>query len=288
ATAARIQASKAQVLAARAIYERARDQFEAGLAARLDATRAEVQMQEEEQRTVSLEADLATQQLRFARLIGLPLNQQFTTADVYGFQPDAGFTLESALTRAYSHRQDLAAAASSVKAADGYVRAAHSERLPSVQLHADAGIAGTAPTQTSLGVYAVSGTVVIPVYNGGRTAGDERQAEAAQAQRKAEYEDTHAQVEQDVRQAFIQLNAANRQVVLSQHNQGLAHETLEQSTDRFIAGVTDTVEVVQAEQAVVQADDDLIASLYEHNLAKLSLARAMGAAEETLPQLLGK
>ncbi|MGI4755737.1 MAG: TolC family protein, partial [Janthinobacterium lividum] len=70
ATAARIQASKAQVLAARAIYERARDQFEAGLAARLDATRAEVQMQEEEQRTVSLEADLATQQLRFARLIG--------------------------------------------------------------------------------------------------------------------------------------------------------------------------------------------------------------------------
>ena len=88
--------------------------------------------------------------------------------------------------------------------------------------------------------------------------------------------------------AYIQLNAANRQVTLAQRNQGLAHETLTQSTDRFFAGITDSVEVVQAEQAVVQADDDLITALFEHNLAKLSLARAMGESEETLPQLLQK
>lgn len=288
ATAARIDASKAQVLASRAVYIRARDRYEAGLSPRIDATRAEVQMEEEEQRTVSLEADLATQKLRFARLIGLSMEQEFAPSDIFGFHPDTGYTLATALDRAFQHRQDLKAAESSLKAADGVVKAAHSERLPSVHIRADAGIAGTAPTQTSLGVYTVTGTVTIPVYNGGRIAGDERQAEAAQTQRRAEFADAHAQVEQDVRQAFIQLDAANHQVELSRRNRGLAHETLEQSTDRFLAGVTDTVEVVQAEQAVVQADDDLIASLYEHNLAKLSLSRAMGAAEETLPQLLGK
>ena len=75
---------------------------------------------------------------------------------------------------------------------------------------------------------------------------------------------------------------------LAGSNQVLAHESLTQSIDRFLAGVTDTVEVVQAEQAVVQADDDQITALYQHNLAKLSLARAMGSAEETLPQLLRK
>ena len=175
-----------------------------------------------------------------------------------------------------------------MKAADAVVKAAHSERLPSVQIRADAGISGTNPTLTSLGVYTVQGIVTVPLYDGGRIAGDEHQAEAAQPPRKAEYEDTRAQVDQDVRQAYIQLNAANRQVVLARHNQDLAHDMLQQSTDRFIAGVTDTVEVVQAEQSVVQADDDLISALFEHNLAKLSLARAMGESEETLPQLLRK
>ena len=288
ATRARLDASRAQQEYAKSVYNRARDQFDAGLAAKLDATRAEVQMETEEQRSISLQADLDTQSLRLARIIGLPIGQKFAATDVYAFQPDTGYTLESAMDRAMKRRQDLLAAAASVRAADASVKAARSERLPSINIRADAGIAGVAPTQTSLGVYTVQGIVTIPVYNGGRIAGDEKQATAAQMQRRAEYEDAHAQVDQDVRQAFIQLNAADSQVHLATRNQTLAHESLTQSVDRFVAGVTDTVEVVQAEQAVVQADDDLITTLYQHNLAKLSLSRAMGSAEETLPQLLRK
>ena len=242
----------------------------------------------EEQRSISLQADVDTQSLRLARLIGLPVGQKFVATDVYSYQPMSGYTLDTALDRAMQHRLDLMAAAASVKAADAAVKAARSERLPNISIHADAGIAGTAPTQTALGVYSVQGLVTIPVYNGGRIEGDEKQARAAQTQRRADYEDTRAQVDQDVRQAFIQLNAAESQVRVAGRNQVLAHESLTQSVDRFVAGVTDTVEVVQAEQAVVQADDDQINALYEHNLAKLSLSRAMGAAEETLPQLLRK
>ena len=288
ATRARLDASAAQVAAARAVYNRARDRYDAGLAAKLDATRAEVQLEEEEQRSISLQADLDVQRLRLARLIGLPTAQPFVAVDTFALSTDIGYTLDTALARAGLHRQDLVAAAASLRAADAGVKAAHSEHLPSVRLRADAGIAGTAPTQTSLGVYTVTGTVTIPVYNGGRIQGDERQAEAAQRQRRAEFEDTRSQVDQDVRTAFIQLTAAASQAMLARRNQDLAHETLAQSTDRFLVGVTDTLEVVQAEQAVVQADDDLILALYQHNLAKLSLARAMGNAEETLPQLLRK
>ena len=100
--------------------------------------------------------------------------------------------------------------------------------------------------------------------------------------------DLVGQVDQDVRQAFIDLDAAADQIAVAESNRGLAHQSLQQSTDRFIAGVADTVEVVQAEQAVVQADDDLITADFEHNLGKVSLARAMGNAEQTLPQLLRK
>lgn len=288
ATRARLQASQAEVEYDKSVFNRARDQYSAGLAAKLDATRAEVQLETEEQRSISLQADVDTQSLRLARLIGLPLGQKFVASDVYGFQPVTGFTLDTALDRAMHRRQDLQAAASSVKAADAAVKAARSERLPLISIHADAGVAGTAPTLTSLGVYSVQGIVTVPVYNGGRIAGDEKQADAARTQRRAEYEDARAQVDQDVRQAFIQLNAAESQVHVAGRNQTLAHESLTQSVDRFLAGVTDTVEVVQAEQAVVAADDDQITALYEHNLAKLSLSRAMGAGEETLPQLLRK
>jgi outer membrane protein TolC len=91
-----------------------------------------------------------------------------------------------------------------------------------------------------------------------------------------------------VRQAFINLRSAEDQVSVARSNVDLAHDALNQSRDRFAEGVTDTVELVQAEQAVVQADDDYISAVYEHNLAKISLARAMGNSEQVLPSLLRK
>ena len=75
---------------------------------------------------------------------------------------------------------------------------------------------------------------------------------------------------------------------MAKSNVDLSHDSLQQSRDRFAAGVADTVELVQAEQAVVQADNDYISAVFQHNLAKVSLARAMGNAEQTLPQFLRK
>ena len=144
------------------------------------------------------------------------------------------------------------------------------------------------PSNHATGVFEVAGTVTIPLYEGGRIHGDVQQAQAAVQQRKAEFENARGQVDQDVRQAFINLNSAADQVTVAQSNVGLSHDSLQQSRDRFAAGVADTVELVQAEQTVVQADNDYITAVFEHNLAKISLARAMGNAEQTLPQLLRK
>ena len=55
---------------------------------------------------------------------------------------------------------------------------------------------------------------------------------------------------------------------------------------RMEAGVINTVEVVQAQQTVSSAQLDLIDSVFAHNLAKLSLARALGHASDQLPSLL--
>ena len=185
-------------------------------------------------------------------------------------------------------RADVKAAEASVRSAVQSLKAAHAERLPNLAVDANFGAAGTTPSSHATGVYTVSGLLTIPLYEGGRIHGEVQQAEAALHQRQSELEDARGQVDQDVRQAFINLNAAADQVGVAKSNVSLSHNLLEQSRDRFAAGVTDTVELVQAEQSAVQADDDLITAVYEHNLGKIALARAMGNAEANLPQLLRK
>lgn len=286
ASGARVQAAVAQVKTSQATYQQAENRFEAGLANRVDANRALVQLQTEQQRLRALQADEETQKLRLARLIGLPLDQTYNVADVFPYMPGFDLTQAAALERAEARRPDLVAAQAAARAAEQTARAARAERLPTVAINADFGAAGITPTNHSTGVYSVTGVLNLPIYEGGRIHADAVQADATVKARKAELADTRGQVEQDVRQAFIDLRSGADQVTVAQANVKLAHETLTQSIDRFAVGVADTVEVVQSEQAVVQADDDAITALFEYNLAKVSLARAMGDAERSLPQLL--
>ena len=69
-------------------------------------------------------------------------------------------------------------------------------------------------------------------------------------------------------------------------NVRVTRETLNLTRQRFDAGVTDNVEVVQAQESVAGAELDYINSVFAHNLAKLSLARAIGGAAENLTQFL--
>jgi outer membrane protein TolC len=288
ATQARIAAAHAQVESSQAIFQQASDRLAAGLNTRIDATRAEVQLDIDKERLRSLQADLERQKLQLARLIGLPRGQQFTVADDFPFSPVTGLTLEQALVQADHNRADLRAAAAAAKAAEEVVKAARAERLPNLTLNADYGAAGLRPTAEAHGVFTVSGSLVIPLYEGGRVHGDIQQANATLQARRAELEDVRGRIDEDVRQAYISLDAAADQVGVARRNVDLAHDTLSQARDRFTAGIADTVEVVQAQQSVVQAENDYITSVFEHNLGKVSLARAIGNAEAEIGQLLRK
>jgi outer membrane protein TolC len=99
-------------------------------------------------------------------------------------------------------------------------------------------------------------------------------------------EDVKSQVESDVRNASLDLQAATSQVQVSQQNLQLAQQTLDQTRQRFEAGMSNNVEVVQTQESVASAQLDYINSVFAHNVAKLSLARAMGRASDSLPQFL--
>lgn len=286
-SAARVDSARAQSATAQETYKEAVDRHNAGVAARIDVTRSQVEFQTEQQRVISLENDLAKQKLALARLIGLPPGQQFTLTDTLPFAPLDSLTLEDALARAYANRADLKAAESQVHAAENTKRAAEAERLPTISAGADYGVIGTDPT-SSHGTFSVSGSVRLPIFNGRRAHGDIEQADAALQQRRAEYEDLRGRIDAEIRTAFLDLNSAAQQVAVADSNRKLAADTLQQARDRFAAGVADTIEVVQAQESVASAERDYIASLFAHNLAKATLARALGQADQNIKQFLRK
>jgi outer membrane protein TolC len=194
-------------------------------------------------------------------------------------------TVGDALARADQQRADLKAAKSQVEAATKALAAARAERMPSLSLNGYYEVIGTNPSE-SHGAFSVVGTLNIPIWQGGKMSADIAQAQAVLAQRQAELEDTRGQIEAEIREALLDLEAAAGQVEVARKNLQVAQETLEMTRARMEAGVINTVEVVQSQQTVSSAQLDLINSIFAHNLAKLSLARDMGHANEQLPALL--
>ena len=127
----------------------------------------------------------------------------------------------------------------------------------------------------------------MPIYTGGRIHADIEQAQADLARRQAEYEDLKGRVTYDVRVAWLDLTASDSSVRIAERNKSLAARALMQSQDRYSNGVTNYLEVVQAQEAVTLASENYIQSLFSFNVALISFARAVGDAEARLPELLG-
>jgi outer membrane protein TolC len=282
----RIEAEEAQVQNAKALYDQAADELQAGTRPRIDVTRTEVQLHTEEYNLSVARNNFAVAKLTLGRAIGLPLGQTFELADQLPYADIHPPTVEDALKMAYSLRSDLRSALDSAKSAEQALSAAKGERYPVVTVNGDYGDQGPTFSQ-SHGIFSFQAGVNVPLYTGGRIKGDITQSEATLRQRKAEAENIRGQIDYDVRTAFLNLNAAREQVDVAHQNVGLANDNVARSRERFAAGVTDSVEVVQSEQSLASANDQYITSLYSHNLAKLALARALGIARGSFSQYLG-
>jgi len=285
AARARVISEEAQLATATALYQQAAQQRGVGLVAQIDVNRSRVQMLTEQERLESLRNDLAKQKINLARMTGLPVNDNYEIADDVAFSPAPEINIEDALRQAYSRRQDLKAFAAQAHAAELAKSAAHAERLPSLAVNADYGVNGINPNQ-SHGTFSATATVTVPLWRGGRTEGDIQQAEATYAQRQSELGNMHAKIESDIRNAYLDLQAATNQVTVAEENLKVTKETLELTRQKFQSGVSDNVEVIQAQESVAGAELDYINSVFAHNLAKLSLARAIGGAADQLPQFL--
>jgi len=282
---ARVDAVQAEVTTAQALFDRATDEKKAGTVAGIDVLRAEVELRTEQQRLVAQRNGVEKDKLVLARAIGLPAGQQFSTTDLLAYNPLPA-ALDDLLKQAFDHRADFRAAQANVRAAEYAIEAAKAEHYwPQVVAQADYGAIGST-FASSHGTYSVLAGVRIPVYAGGRARTDTEQAETVLRNRKNTLEDLRGRIDSEVRTALLDLQSAADQVTVAQSNVDLANQTLTQARDRFGAGVTDSIEVVQAQQLLAVANENYIASLSAHSGAKIALATALGTAEEGVPQYL--
>ncbi|HWY20993.1 MAG TPA: TolC family protein [Candidatus Acidoferrum sp.] len=285
ATAARIEATDAQVQNAQALYGKATDQQKAGLSPAIDTLRSQVELQTRQQQLIAARNDFARQKLLLARVIGLPPGQEFILTEKAPYQALTPLPVEVYLQRAYTSRQDYQAAQSQVRAAELSRRAATAGHYPSFDLNANYGDIGVTPAHSN-GTWQVNGGLNIPIFAGGKVRSDVLEADAQLRQARSQLGDLRGRIDYEIRAALLDLNSAAEQVEVARSSVELAEESLTQSRDRFTAGVADNLEVVQAQESVAAAHDSYIQSLYAHNLAKVELAYAIGDAEQGVKRYL--
>jgi outer membrane protein TolC len=285
ADSSRIETGEAQVTNAQALYDKAIDQQKAGLTPSIDTLRAQVELQTREQQLIAARNDYAKQKLSLARVIGLAPGQEFLLTEKAPYAVLTPLPIEVYLQRAYLSRSDYQSAQAQVRAAEFARRGAAAGRYPTVDLSANFGDIGTTPGQSN-GTWQVNGGVNIPIFEGGKVHSDVLEADAQLKQARSQLGNVRGQIDYEVRGSLLDLNSAADQVNVARSSVDLADEALTQSQDRFIAGVTDNLEVVQAQEAVAAAHESYIESLYAHNLAKVELARAIGDAEQGVERFL--
>lgn len=278
AAASRAESAAAQLRTAEALQAQATDLKNAGIVAGIDVLRARLQVSTQRQRTTAAQNETAKARLQLARVIGLPPGQPFTLAGDVPMLTTPVTSLEDALTRARAGRPDYRAALARVHAAEATRRAATGESLPSIQLNANYGEIGRTVSSAER-TYAVTGTVTVPLFAGGRRVGHRLAADAELRSRQAEADDLRGAIDFEVRTSFLDLQTSEEQLAVAAEAQMLADQQLTQTRDRLAAGIATSIEVVQAQEAVALASDQYIAAQYGVNRAKAALARDLGEGE---------
>ena len=283
----RVASEEAQVATAKISLDQAVANHQAGTAPLLDELRARVDYQSLEQQLIVARNALEKDKLALARTIGLPLAQSFNLTDQAPYAAFDQLDVEAAIRQAHLNRKDLAAMVEQTKAAEEARKAAAAERLPTLIFNGDYGDIGTTLAH-SHGTGDATGTLAVPLFKEFALRGEAQVAQAQLDTNRAELSDKNAQVDADVRDALLDIASSQQQVQVARSSVELANEALSEAQQRYANGVSDNLAVSQAEQSVAQANDRYVTSLYRHNVAKLSLARALGAAESYKNYLGGK
>lgn len=275
-----ISAAQSRVELAERLVRQAEDLLKDGVATRIDVSRAQVRLSEEQQQLIDAQCDAETTLFALERILNLPANQQIEFADQQDFfsTPSLGFS--DPLSTALNQRPELDALSESVKASQLAHKAAIDESLPKLTFEGSWNEQGETFTQSTPG-YDYRVGVKIPIFTGGRLRAERKRTALVEQQAEKKLADERNLVTEQVRDGQVELQAALHQVELGRQQVKLANEEVALSQGRFQSGVTDNIEVTAAQDSLARANDSEIGALFRYNIARAQLAWAAGGAEQT-------
>jgi outer membrane protein TolC len=282
----RIDSAQAQVDTSKISLDQAVANHQAGTAPLLDELRARVDYQTQQQTLISTTNQFEKDKIALARAIGLPLEQKYSLTDQAPYAPLDNLSADDAVRQALAARNDYKALQEQVTANEHSRKAATDERLPVISFSGDYGAIGVNVLH-SRGTFDATGNLDVPLFEEAKLRGDAQQSQSQLDQARAKLSDMQGQIGADVRDSILDIQSAAKQVDVARSNVDLAKEALSEAQQRYKAGVEDNLAVSQALQSLAQADDQYVSSLYQHNVAKLSLARALGVADQKYQVYVG-
>jgi outer membrane protein TolC len=278
ALGAQVDNAKALLEADRVLLSQAVAEHQAGTAANLDELRARVQYQTQQQSLITAEVNFRKAKIALNREIGLPPEQEIQLTDTEPYADLATMDINQAKEMAYRSRQDYQSLLAQVRAAQLQRKAAKWERLPTVDFQGNYGVTGVTGSLYH-GTYVAAGSLNVPLFQEAKFRGDSRVAAANLTNLTQQLESLKEQINQQLRDSILDVQSATELVKVARSNVELARTELEQTTERFLAGVDDNLPVVQAQSTLADAETNLVNTTSQHNQAKLGLARNLGIVD---------
>jgi len=287
ADAAQIANAQALVTADEEVLRQATLEHDAGVGTNLDVLRAQVQLQTEQQTLVKAQNTFAKDKIALNRLVGLPAEQELTLTDAVPYADLAEMSLDETKALAYQRRKDLLELEAQLEVAERSRKAVKYERMPSLAFNGYYGVLGETRGLYH-GVFTAQGVLKIPIFEEGRFRGEAEVAAANEIGLRRQIESLRVTIDEQVRASRLDVASSAELVKVARSNVDLAAQALQDTRDRFAAGVDDNLPVVQAQATLAAAQSQLITTEFQFNQAKLALARNTGVVETRYKQYLGR
>jgi len=287
AAASEVDNAKALEQADLVQFNNAHAGHEAGTLSNLDELRPRVQYQAQQQATIAAENNYEKDLILLKREIGLDPGQKIALTDRAPYSELAAQTPEEVRAIAYRSRQDYQNLQNQQVELKAVHAAYRSQRLPTLSFSGNYGVQQIGGAG-SHGTFEAVGTLSVPLFREASLRGNIDASLAQVNAVNAQLDDLRTKIDQQVRSALLDVNAALQLMQVSRSNVELATRALSDETERVNAGVDNTLPLVTAQATLAGAQSNLVESLYQYNLSKLALARAAGVLEQQYRAYLGK
>jgi outer membrane protein len=281
----RLNVLDANIARARSLHQLARNQLDAGVATQIDVTRAEAQVAIAEQARLQQVTTLYQSELLLKRLLDIPPANELRLENFQVQRANPSLFAFSEQQTAFEKRADYLAAQKALEQTKINVKTATYQRLPALNLTGNYGLASANYDDDNKQEQWAAGIgVSVPLFDGMRSGADRRIALSRQRAQEYRVHNLELQISSELRLAVQDAGSRNAQIVVAEKSVRLAQEELDLAQKRYQQGVADNREVVEAQNRLAVADDNLVEAVFQYNLSRVELARAKGDVRTVLSE----